>query len=90
MLKKFQNSKAARITGCLILAVVIFYSMSDGFYGLVGETSGTAGTFLGKGGYSWQETAAAVVLVLWAAVAVIRKIREQKKGQPKNDVNVRY
>lgn len=83
MLKKFQNSKAAKIAGCLILAVLIFYSMSGGF-------SGTAGTFPGKDGYSWQETAAAAVLIIWAAAAVIKKIWEQKKGQPKNDVNVRY
>lgn len=90
MLKKFQNSKIAKTVGCLVLAVVIYYVMTDGFSSLSGETSGAGASSLSAGGYGWKETLAAGILVLWMLVVIGKSLWERRRGRPKNDVNVKY
>ena len=91
MLRKFQQSKAAKGIGCAVLAVVIYYVMTDGFTRMAGERMGIGSSpdAVSSGG-SWAETAVLVLLILWVAAAVGRAVWERRKGRPKNDVNVKY
>lgn len=93
MLRKFCRSKTGKIVSGVILALAIYYTMTDGFTQTLGEAArvgadaNAAKAAAGSGNAEWVVIG---ILSVWILLVLGKNLWEKYRRKPKNDVNVRY